>query len=157
MSYISKSLRFEILTRDGFRCRYCGVDSAQAQLQIDHVVPRALGGDDDAMNLVTACRDCNYGKADRKIIELPDGFALSKDKRPGRLEKARRGAIAHLSSTNEHVLDCYNIDQLDEIDEDNQLVSVWCVTHEKYEWMSVPRSMVRNGGTYRTKKKEISW
>lgn len=32
-------------------------------LEIDHVVPRSKGGTDDPSNLVTACLDCNRGKA----------------------------------------------------------------------------------------------
>lgn len=38
--------------------------------------PRALGGGDDALNLVAACRRCNLAKSDRTAIELvgsPDG------------------------------------------------------------------------------------
>lgn len=42
---IPAQLRFQVLQRDGFRCRYCG-RSAQdgAVLHVDHVVPVALGG-----------------------------------------------------------------------------------------------------------------
>lgn len=60
---ISKRARFEVLRRDGHRCRYCGgsVESG-AVLTVDHVVPVALGGGDDPSNLVAACRDCNAGK-----------------------------------------------------------------------------------------------
>jgi hypothetical protein len=58
---ISKRLRYEILSRDGFACVYCGSDSTQ--LHVDHVVPQALGGTDDSTNLATACADCNLGKA----------------------------------------------------------------------------------------------
>lgn len=60
---ISKRLRFEILRRDGHRCRYCGATADEAPLTVDHVIPRALGGIDDGTNLVTACADCNNGKA----------------------------------------------------------------------------------------------
>lgn len=60
---VSKRLRFEILRRDGFQCRYCGAKAPDATLAVDHVTPKALGGTDDPTNLVTACRDCNTGKA----------------------------------------------------------------------------------------------
>jgi hypothetical protein len=33
------------------------------KLHVDHVTPVALGGTDDPSNLVTACADCNSGKA----------------------------------------------------------------------------------------------
>jgi 5-methylcytosine-specific restriction endonuclease McrA len=37
---------------------------------LDHVVPVGLGGSTDEGNLVTACRCCNYGKADFALDEL---------------------------------------------------------------------------------------
>ena len=60
---VSTRMRFEILKRDGFRCTYCGADSAAAKLHVDHVVPVAGGGTDDPVNLVTACDSCNLGKS----------------------------------------------------------------------------------------------
>lgn len=61
---IKPSVRFSILERDRFSCRYCGVSSSEAVLQVDHVVPLSVGGSNDADNLVTACLECNSGKGD---------------------------------------------------------------------------------------------
>lgn len=69
MSVKSKRLRFEILKRDGFRCRYCGASAASTILHVDHVVPEASGGEDLPENLVTACADCNGGKSDIGLDE----------------------------------------------------------------------------------------
>lgn len=60
---VTKRLRFEILRRDGFRCRYCGLTATETALRVDHVIPEALGGTDDPRNLVTACDPCNSGKS----------------------------------------------------------------------------------------------
>lgn len=60
---ISKRLRYEILRRDNYACRYCGAAAPDVPLTVDHVVPQSLGGRDEPSNLVTACRDCNGGKA----------------------------------------------------------------------------------------------
>lgn len=60
---VSKRTRFEVLRRDDFACQYCGVKAPETGLTIDHVMPVALGGDDKPTNLVTACRECNSGKA----------------------------------------------------------------------------------------------
>lgn len=60
---ISKRLRFEILRRDGFTCRYCGAEASESKLQIDHVVPVTFGGTDTPDNLVAACAECNSGKS----------------------------------------------------------------------------------------------
>lgn len=59
---ISKRERFEILKRDGFKCRYCGRTPPEVTLEIDHLKPVAGGGCNCQTNLVTACFDCNRGK-----------------------------------------------------------------------------------------------
>lgn len=60
---ISKGVRFSIFSRDQYQCRYCGRQSDVVELVIDHVIPVAQGGTNDVENLLTACRDCNAGKA----------------------------------------------------------------------------------------------
>ena len=73
---INKRLRFEILRRDGFRCTYCGSSPAEGELQVDHVIPAALGGTDDPQNLTTSCEPCNSGKsatpADAEMVAAVD-------------------------------------------------------------------------------------
>jgi hypothetical protein len=60
---VSKRLRYEVLRRDNHACRYCGAAAPEARLTVDHVIPVALGGTDEASNLVAACADCNSGKS----------------------------------------------------------------------------------------------
>ena len=67
---VRKGLRFEIFKRDGFTCQYCGSQPPEVVLHIDHIIPVAKGGDNDPMNLVTACRDCNLGKG-KKLLDRP--------------------------------------------------------------------------------------
>lgn len=64
---ISKSLRFDIFKRDAFTCQYCGRRPPDVVLELDHIHPVSKGGDNDEMNLVTACFDCNRGKRDRVL------------------------------------------------------------------------------------------
>lgn len=71
---LSRRLRFEILRRDGHTCRYCGARAPEVALTVDHVKPTALGGTDVPENLVTACADCNSGKA-----SVPAGAPLVAD------------------------------------------------------------------------------
>lgn len=59
---ISKRLRYEILRRDSYRCRYCGRGTEETTLVVDHVTPVALGGKTIPENLVAACQACNTGK-----------------------------------------------------------------------------------------------
>jgi 5-methylcytosine-specific restriction endonuclease McrA len=62
---VSKRLRFRILVRDRFTCRYCGARASDgAKLAVDHVKPRSKGGKTEATNLITACEPCNSGKSD---------------------------------------------------------------------------------------------
>lgn len=67
-SAIRVGLRFEVFQRDGFRCRYCGKGPTNGSiLEADHFVPRSKGGPDTIANLVTACAECNRGKAARTL------------------------------------------------------------------------------------------
>lgn len=66
-SGISPRVRWDILTRDGFRCVYCGATAQDERLMVDHIVPVAAGGSDDRENLATACAPCNLGKSDRSL------------------------------------------------------------------------------------------
>lgn len=66
---ITQALRYQVMRRDQFTCQYCGAQSPHATLQIDHVVPAALGGSNDPENLVTACAQCNAGKGKSQADE----------------------------------------------------------------------------------------
>lgn len=53
-----------ILWRDQFTCQYCGRKQT-ADMTVDHVVPRSMGGRSTWENLVCACRECNNKKNNR--------------------------------------------------------------------------------------------
>ena len=59
--------RKNILRRDGHKCQYCG--RSEVGLTVDHVIPRARGGEDTWENLVCACVKCNNKKGDRTPAE----------------------------------------------------------------------------------------
>jgi hypothetical protein len=61
---VGKRTRFEVFKRDSFTCQYCGAKAPGVVLHVDHITPRASGGSDDILNLVTACAGCNGGKSD---------------------------------------------------------------------------------------------
>lgn len=60
---VTKRVRYEVLRRDEYTCRYCGEAAPDVKLTVDHVNPVSLGGSDDPSNLVAACQDCNAGKS----------------------------------------------------------------------------------------------
>lgn len=68
---ISKKTRFIIFDRDKFTCRYCGRNSEEVTLEVDHIIARSKGGSDDHSNLVTACFDCNRGKSAMDLLSAP--------------------------------------------------------------------------------------
>ncbi len=62
--------RDEVFARDGYRCVYCGEVFPAEALSVDHVQPRARGGDNSAGNLVTACGGCNTRKGHRRLADF---------------------------------------------------------------------------------------
>ena len=73
-----RSLRYDIQMRDGYRCVIC---QSTAALEIDHIVPLALGGHRyDPDNLQTLCKKCHQAKG---VTESPG--RLTHKLIPGRL------------------------------------------------------------------------
>ncbi|OGL29634.1 hypothetical protein A3E76_06285 [Candidatus Saccharibacteria bacterium RIFCSPHIGHO2_12_FULL_44_22] len=67
---IPLSLRVKVLSRDKFRCVFCGKSPAidvGTILHIDHIKPFSKGGENTLDNLQTLCQDCNLGKSDNLI------------------------------------------------------------------------------------------
>lgn len=64
MSKISDELRKKVAKAANFRCGYCRMPQAilPMPLEIEHIVPLALGGTDDEENLWLACRACSSFK-----------------------------------------------------------------------------------------------
>ena len=49
-------------------CAYCGAQNVP--LEIDHVIPKSIGGSDRVSNLVLSCRPCNQAKGNRPVEEF---------------------------------------------------------------------------------------
>lgn len=60
---IRRRWRQVIYERDRHRCWYCGGHFAHDELCVDHFWPVFLGGIDDPINFVTACRSCGKLKS----------------------------------------------------------------------------------------------
>jgi 5-methylcytosine-specific restriction endonuclease McrA len=74
--------RKNILRRDAYKCSYCG--RGDLPLTMDHVVPKAHGGNDTWENLVCACTFCNNKKGDRTPAEANMNL-LSKPFKPSHI------------------------------------------------------------------------
>jgi 5-methylcytosine-specific restriction endonuclease McrA len=67
--------RRAVLSRDGFRCQYCG---STKRLTLDHVVPVSRGGTNTWDNVVTSCAPCNV----RKGASLPHEIGMMPRNKP---------------------------------------------------------------------------
>ncbi len=61
--------RRNIFARDANRCQYCGHYFPTSELSLDHVNPRAQGGESSWTNLVCACTRCNARKGGRTPVQ----------------------------------------------------------------------------------------
>lgn len=75
---LSKKIRFEVFKRDSFTCQYCGRKAPDVILEVDHINPVKEGGENDILNLVTSCFDCNRGKRD---LRLSDASVVEKQRK----------------------------------------------------------------------------
>ncbi|MCX7379556.1 MAG: HNH endonuclease [Alphaproteobacteria bacterium] len=95
----SQSVRDEVLRRDGYHCRFCGIrvvhPAARKRLRDaaphavpegrsdtyhaaflalnatwDHVIPHSAGGNNDPDNLVTTCWPCNFGRGNYTLEQM---------------------------------------------------------------------------------------
>lgn len=66
-----RTLNFSIFERDEFRCIYCGKSSIEdgVKLTVDHVKALIKGGNEDIINLITACLSCNAQKSEKELSD----------------------------------------------------------------------------------------
>lgn len=70
--------RRNIFARDSNCCQYCGKRHPTSELSLDHVIPRARGGEATWTNIVCACTECNKKKGGR----TPEEAGLRLIRRP---------------------------------------------------------------------------
>ena len=87
--------RTNIFARDKYTCQYCGVQPHRSRLNLDHVVPRSLGGKTTWENVVCSCVDCNRRKGGR----TPQQARLRLRRRPSR---PRWTPLVNLAITQAH-------------------------------------------------------
>lgn len=86
--------RANVLTRDDFTCQYCGERRPKSDLNLDHVIPRALGGRSTWENVVASCVDCNRRKGGR----TPGQAGLRLRRRPQRPHWTPLANLVHPSA-----------------------------------------------------------
>lgn len=86
--------RRNVFLRDEYKCQYCNNRFHTADLSLDHVHPRCMGGQLTWENAVTSCLHCNGKKGSRPITELRAiGMRLIREPRcPSQMELAAKAA-----------------------------------------------------------------
>ena len=83
-------LRFAVLDRDDFVCRYCGGEATE----VDHATPWGRGGVTLPANLVAACRPCNRAKGERTPQEWRRDLATERLRNADAPVRSRRAKAA---------------------------------------------------------------
>lgn len=65
--YNIRENRMKIYERDNYQCTYCGKQLTRFTATLDHIMPVSEGGDNSAVNLKTACLQCNSRKTARPL------------------------------------------------------------------------------------------
>ena len=61
--------RINIFARDKLTCQYCGVKPHRSELNLDHVIPRTLGGRSTWTNVACSCIGCNRKQGGRTPVQ----------------------------------------------------------------------------------------
>lgn len=90
---VSVELRRKIIMRDGSKCVYTGKQLFDWEIQIDHILPRSLGGTCDPSNLVVMDKDLNAIKKDLSVMDFCNLAGLNYETVRQRLSEATSKAI----------------------------------------------------------------
>lgn len=82
-----KARELNIFHKQSDRCYWCCILLDFTQVDIEHVVPKCMGGSDDISNLRVSCRRCNG----IKNMSLPMDFALYQLRAPVFIRSTRHG------------------------------------------------------------------
>ena len=63
--YISGNIRWQVLERAKSRCEACGISNNDKAIEVDHIIPRSLGGKDELSNFQALCYSCNSMKKNK--------------------------------------------------------------------------------------------
>ena len=67
---VSGSVRYSVFKRANFHCELCGIRADDKALEVDHIIPKSLGGADDITNYQALCYSCNASKGNRDSTDL---------------------------------------------------------------------------------------
>ncbi|MHA1559618.1 MAG: HNH endonuclease [Alphaproteobacteria bacterium] len=62
--YIPFATKMRVVRRDNHTCQHCGKHLRDDEVEFDHIIPLARGGNSEEHNVRLTCFDCNRGKSD---------------------------------------------------------------------------------------------
>ncbi len=71
---IPDSLRYIVLRDGKSRCALCGATKNERVLDVDHIIPRSLGGKTEYSNLQVLCSKCNRSKGNKDKTDFRVNF-----------------------------------------------------------------------------------
>jgi hypothetical protein len=78
---LTPEMKKQVLVRDGYICLCCGKKKGEGvSLNVDHIIPVAMGGSNALSNLQTLCRICNADKGVNEIDYRVHNTPLGKPK-----------------------------------------------------------------------------
>jgi hypothetical protein len=96
---ISGAVQQQIWYRDGWQCMFCGKKVPDIQVTVDHFIPLELGGKNEPSNYISACRQCQKAKGNRKPEEYCQSKGLDYEGLVAYLQgKASKLFINHLTN-----------------------------------------------------------
>ena len=72
---MKKELREKVWNKYNCKCAYCGEDLEYKKMQVDHIEPRYLGGENDIKNYNPSCRQCNFYKGTFSLDQFKQQLA----------------------------------------------------------------------------------
>ena len=114
-----KNQREKLWEEAGGHCIYCGHPVTVEGMEIDHIEPLSLGGENSYENKVCSCPACNAAKGARKLEEFL-AETMGKSKRKRLSNRVNHLAAQHKMSWSKAILlDPYTYEDFDEdFDED---------------------------------------
>jgi ATP adenylyltransferase len=70
---VPDDLRYQVLKAAGGRCALCGATKDEQPLDVDHIIPRSLGGKTERANLQALCAKCNRTKGNQDTTDFRPG------------------------------------------------------------------------------------
>lgn len=80
---ISGSIKYEVLKLAKGRCELCGVSNHEKALEVDHILPKSLGGKDDISNYQALCFSCNASKRNTDNTDFRDLKTMFQNREKG--------------------------------------------------------------------------